>query len=59
MPTLAEYKMEEPDQNQVEAPENKEEIQGELVEEPLEDELAVDIPDIPLPSLEVSTGQEC
>ena len=52
MPTLAEYKMEEPDQNQVEAPENKEEIQGELVEEPLEDELAVDIPDIPLPSLE-------
>ena len=48
MPTLAEYKMEEPDQNQVEAPENKEEIQGELVEEPLEDELAVDIPDIPL-----------
>jgi len=44
--------MEEPDQNQVEAPENKEEIQGGLVEESLEDDLGVDIPDIPLPSLE-------
>jgi len=52
MPTLTQYKMEEPDQNQVEAPENKEEIQGELVEESLEDDLGVDIPDIPLPSLE-------
>ena len=52
MPTLSEYKMEEPDQNQVEAPENKEEIQGGLIEESLEDDLAVDIPDIPLPSLE-------
>lgn len=44
--------MEEPDQNQVEVPENKEEIQGGLVEESLEDDLGVDIPDIPLPSLE-------
>ncbi len=52
MPTLTQYKMEEPDQNQVEAPENKEEIQGGLVEESLEDDLGVDIPDIPLPSLE-------
>jgi cell division GTPase FtsZ len=52
MPTLTQYKMEEPDQNQVEVPENKEEIQGGLVEESLEDDLGVDIPDIPLPSLE-------
>ncbi len=44
--------MEEPDQNQVEAPESQEEIQGGLVEEPLEDDLGVDIPDIPLPSSE-------
>tara|TARA_Y100000004_G_scaffold78163_1_gene87979 strand:+ start:147 stop:1358 length:1212 start_codon:yes stop_codon:yes gene_type:complete len=52
MPTLTQYKMEEPDQNQVEAPESQEEIQGGLVEEPLEDDLGVDIPDIPLPSSE-------
>ena len=52
MPTLTQYKMEEPDQNPAEAPENQEEIQGELIEEPLEDDLGVDIPDIPLPSSE-------
>jgi len=50
MPTLAEYKMEEPENNQVEASENKEEIKADLIEEV--DELAVDIPDIPLPSAE-------
>jgi len=50
MPTLSEYKMQEPDQNQVETPENKEEIQGDLVEESLEDDLGVEVPDIPLPS---------
>ncbi len=44
--------MEEPDQNQVEVPESQEEIQGGLVEESLEDDLGVDIPDIPLPSSE-------
>lgn len=52
MPTLTQYKMEEPDQNQVEVPESQEEIQGGLVEESLEDDLGVDIPDIPLPSSE-------
>lgn len=52
MPTLTQYKMEEPNQNPAEAPENQEEIQGELIEEPLEDDLGVDIPDIPLPSSE-------
>lgn len=52
MPTLTQYKMEEPNQNPAEAPENQEEIQGDLIEEPLEDDLGVDIPDIPLPSSE-------
>lgn len=50
MPTLAEYQMQEPDNNQVEAPENLEETNTDLVEEV--DDLGVDIPDIPLPSAE-------
>jgi|TARA_R110000751_G_scaffold12570_4_gene43096 cell division GTPase FtsZ len=48
MPTLAEYKMEDPDNNQVNAPEKTEGVEENITEEV--DELAVDVPDIPLPS---------
>lgn len=50
MSTLAEYKMQEPDNNQVEGPESPEETNTDLIEEV--DDLGVDIPDIPLPSTE-------
>ena len=53
MPTLAEYKMEEPDNNQVETPEKTDGVEESIVEEV--DELAVDVPDIPLP---VETADE-
>lgn len=58
MPTLSEYKMQEPDQNQVEVPENKEEIESSLIEKPLEDDLGVDVPDIPLPSADEAAASE-
>jgi len=48
MPTLAEYKMQEPENNQVEGPKDSEEIKKGLIEEV--DDLGVDVPDIPLPS---------
>ena len=48
MPTLAEYKMEEPNDNQVETPKTIDGAEEDIVVEV--DELAVDIPDIPLPS---------
>lgn len=48
MPTLAEYKMQEPDNNQVEEPKVSEETEENPIEE-IED-LGVDVPDIPLPS---------
>ena len=50
MPTLAEYKMQEPENNQVEGPKDSEEIKVDSIEEV--DDLGVDIPDIPLPSAE-------
>ena len=33
MPTLAEYKMQEPENNQAEEPKDSEEIKGDLIEE--------------------------
>ena len=45
MSTLAEYKMQEPDNNQVEGPESPEETNTDLIEEV--DDLGVDIADIP------------
>jgi cell division GTPase FtsZ len=50
MPTLNQYKMEEPNNEKVEASENLEKIEDNLIEEV--DDLAVDIPDIPLPSMD-------
>jgi cell division GTPase FtsZ len=50
MPTLAEYKMQEPDDNQVEELKTSEETEENEIEE-VED-LGVDVPDIPLPSFE-------
>jgi cell division GTPase FtsZ len=53
MPTLNQYKMEEPNKNKAEVKENLEESEDAVIEETEEvDELAVDIPDIPLPSFE-------
>jgi|TARA_R110000824_G_scaffold106642_2_gene252288 cell division GTPase FtsZ len=53
MPTLNQYKMEEPNKNKAEVKENLKESEDAAIEETEEiDELAVDIPDIPLPSFE-------
>ena len=51
MPTLNQYKMEEPDKNKVEVTENLENAEDNVIEEEVDD-LAVDVPDIPLPSVE-------
>jgi cell division GTPase FtsZ len=48
MPTLAEYKMQEPENTQAKEPKDSEEIKGDLIEEV--DDTGVDIPDIPLPT---------
>ena len=56
MPTLAEYKMQEPDNNQTEGPKDSEEIKEGLIEEV--DDLGVDVPDIPLPSAQDAAESE-